>query len=468
MYKIYVDGALFMDSTLEEMQIESGTITRELNKAGSFKLSIYPDHPFYDSIRELKTIIEVYKDGVIEPVFRGRALYPEHDFYKKKTYTCEGHFNFLIDSIMRAFKGTYTPAELFRVFVENHNSQVEENKRFSVGEITVSGDPVLFESTSADTTQNVMKKHLLDNYGGYIVPRLNEGVWYIDYLEDFTEYGTQTIEFGENLTKFTRKDNYSDIVTALIPYGKDDITVASVNNNNDIIFDETGVSLYGTIVGTKKFDDISNKTTLLNTAKAYLADLVKKQIVIELNAIDLSLLDKSIAPLKIGTYSKIISEPHSLADWFLITKQTINLTDPTKDSVVLGGTFESFTEQTAGVGSVVKTIDNTVEKAVTNSPTIKTIEEKIENIETGGGGLPEVTDEDDGKILMVVDGAWSAETLNVYTGEYEITPTVDGMKLETAQTLMSDDLTVNAIPFYEVENTSGGNTVYIADEIEVE
>ena len=467
MYKIYVDGVLFHDSTLEELQIESGTITRELNKAGSFKFSIYPDHAHYDLIQELKSVIEVYKDGVDEPIFRGRALYPETDFYKKKTYTCEGQFNFLLDSIMRTFNAYYTPATLFEALVANHNSQVEENKRFAVGDITVTGDSVKVENTSAGTTQSVMKKYLIDNYGGYISPRLSNGVWYLDYLSDFTERGTQTIEFGENLTKFTRKDNYSDIVTALIPYGENDITVASANGGRDVVIDDTGVSLYGTIVGTKKFDDVTNATTLLNSAKAYLTDLVKKQIVIELNAIDLSSLDASVEPLKIGTYNRIISAPHSLDDWFLITKQTINLTDPTKDSVVLGGTFETFTDQTAGVGVVVKTIDTRVEKGIQASPTIKTIESKIENIEVGGG-LPEVTTEDDGKILRVVEGAWALELLDVYAGEYSVTPTVDGTTLETAQKLMSDDVKVNAIPFYEVENTSGGNTVFIADEIEVE
>ena len=87
---------------------------------------------------------------------------------------------------------------------------------------------------------------------------------------------------------------------------------------------------------------------------------------------------------------------------------------------------------------------------------------------SGGSSLPEVTTEDNGKVLMVVNGAWGAQALEVYTGDYDITPTVDGQTLETAQMLMSDDLTVNAIPFYEVGNNSGGNTVYIADEIEVE
>lgn len=55
-----------------------------------------------------------------------------------------------------------------------------------------------------------------------------------------------------------------------------------------------------------------------------------------------------------------------------------------------------------------------------------------------------------------------------YAGEYEVTPTVNGKKLETRQRYMTDDVTILAIPFFEVGNTSGGNTVYIAEKIESE
>lgn len=82
--------------------------------------------------------------------------------------------------------------------------------------------------------------------------------------------------------------------------------------------------------------------------------------------------------------------------------------------------------------------------------------------------LPEVTAEDDGKILRVIGGEWAAAELPVYSGEYAITPTVDGQTLETAQKLMTDNLTVKQIPFFDVGNNSGGSTVYIGTEIEIE
>ena len=373
MYKMYVDGVLFYDSTLEKLQIESGTVTSELNKAGSLKFSIYPSHPYYRNIFELKSLIEVYRDGIEQPIFRGRALSHDEDFFKRRSYTCEGHFNFLVDSIVRTLNFVGTPAELFKKLVESHNTQVEAWKNFKVGNITVTGEQTTFTTSGAETTQNAIKKLLLDEYGGYISPRYSGGVWYLDYLEDFTERGNQAIEFGENLSQFTGKNDYSDVITALIPYGKDDLTVSRVNNNSDMIKNTVGIGLYGTIVGTENFSDITDAATLLSTATDYLNEQVKNKLVLELNAVDMSLLDVNLDALKIETYCRIISDPHGLDDWFLITKQTVDLTDPTKDSIVLGGTFTTFTEQTSSTGNVVKTIDSGVSTVIKQASTIQNL-----------------------------------------------------------------------------------------------
>lgn len=52
----------------------------------------------------------------------------------------------------------------------------------------------------------------------------------------------------------------------------------------------------------------------------------------------------------------------------------------------------------------------------------------------------------------------------VYEGEYEVTPKVEEQTLETKEKFMTDDVTVHAIPVFEVTNAAGGLTVYIAKE----
>ena len=63
-----------------------------------------------------------------------------------------------------------------------------------------------------------------------------------------------------------------------------------------------------------------------------------------------------------------------------------------------------------------------------------------------------------------------AMNANVYTGDYEVTPKTTAQELLTRQKFMADDVTVYAIPYYEVGNNSGGSTVYIGgkDEILIE
>lgn len=52
-----------------------------------------------------------------------------------------------------------------------------------------------------------------------------------------------------------------------------------------------------------------------------------------------------------------------------------------------------------------------------------------------------------------------------YEGNYTVIPKVEEQKMETKGKVMIDDVTVKSVPFFEVSNTSGGNTVYIASEV---
>lgn len=53
-----------------------------------------------------------------------------------------------------------------------------------------------------------------------------------------------------------------------------------------------------------------------------------------------------------------------------------------------------------------------------------------------------------------------------YTGAYEVTPKAwEEQILETEGKLMSDDVTVFRVPYYETINLFDGKTAYIAEEI---
>lgn len=49
----------------------------------------------------------------------------------------------------------------------------------------------------------------------------------------------------------------------------------------------------------------------------------------------------------------------------------------------------------------------------------------------------------------------------LYEGDYEVTPRVVAQTLETASKSMESDVTIHAIPYYEVDNVHQGQTVII-------
>lgn len=52
-----------------------------------------------------------------------------------------------------------------------------------------------------------------------------------------------------------------------------------------------------------------------------------------------------------------------------------------------------------------------------------------------------------------------------YEGPYDVTPKVTAQTLQTAQKLMREDVSVREIPYFDVSNPAGGNTIYIANEV---
>lgn len=60
----------------------------------------------------------------------------------------------------------------------------------------------------------------------------------------------------------------------------------------------------------------------------------------------------------------------------------------------------------------------------------------------------------------------SAVDVQPYTGAYEVTPKAwDEQVLQTEGKLMTDDVTVFRVPYYETINLFDGKTAYIAEEV---
>lgn len=80
----------------------------------------------------------------------------------------------------------------------------------------------------------------------------------------------------------------------------------------------------------------------------------------------------------------------------------------------------------------------------------------------GSSDLPQVTLDDEGKILTVVGGKWTAAELPRYDGEYVVEASAaSDQTLNTGSKFVDSNITIRKVPYSEVSNTSNGTTVTI-------
>ena len=397
-YRVWCDEYLIFDTGLDSYKILNPKVELELNKTGSFDFTIYPNNPNFERLKKMKSIITVYQNDYL--IFRGRILNDETGFYNEKQVFCEGELAFLIDSIQRPYEFNGSPKDLFIQFINNHNSQVNEDKKFIVGNVTVedANDYINRSDTQYLNTLDSIMKKLVEPLGGYLFVRHETDGIYLDWLKDFNVLSSQTIEFGKNLIDLNKASKGEDIATAIIPLGakvKEEgeeesekrLTISSVNNGVDYVYNEEAVAAYGWIFKTVTWDDVTVASNLMRKANEYLGEAKNLIGSIEISAVDVPAIGEN--PFRIGTYVSVISKPHNLKGKLLVSKLSLQLLNPISNKLTLGTTYSTFTEQSSSgfktqsesINTVFGTVEKTVNSAVAGVE--KTITTKLTEMEEG-------------------------------------------------------------------------------------
>ncbi|MDU1598243.1 phage tail protein [Peptostreptococcus anaerobius] len=446
MYKVYCDGALIYDPGDDELTLLNPKVDIEVNKAGSMDFTILPGHSSYDKINKLKSHISVKQDG--KEIWAGRPTDVVTDFMNRKKVHCEGELAYLNDSVQRPkeYKGVSVIGYLNHL-MDNHNAQVDDDKKFKVGVVTVRDqNDYLLRYTNWETTLKAISEDLVDSLGGYIFIRNENGVRYIDYLADFMHTNTQKIEFGENMLDFSKNFDTTDVVTCVIPLGArlenpkiealgERVTIESVNGGVDSIVSQEAVKLYGKISKTVVYDDVKIPSNLLQKGTDYLKAAQWERMTLEAKALDLHFVDGSFEQFKVGEYVRVVSKPHGMDANFPLVKMSIKLDKVSDNTVTLG--IKKNLSLSASTIEASSEIKKQLEMVPKRYDVIKLAKENATNIisKVMGGFVVKtenellVMDTDDIKTAKNV-WRWNVNGLgfsrNGYDGPYETAMTMDG------------------------------------------
>lgn len=399
-YRVLCDGYVLHDSNLEQFTLINPVLTVELNKSGEFTFQIANNHVYYDKIINKKSCIDIYQDG--EWLWSGRPIGINTALKLVKTVTCEGELAYLHDSNQRiAEYHDMSVKDYFTTLINKHNAMVDESKRFTVGNVTVtdSNDSLYRYSNYEDTFDTIQDK-LIDRLGGYLLTRHVDGIRYIDYVESYPYITNQIIEIGSNIIDLSLEESSADTISALIPLGKklteiseespqeestgeERLTIESVNNGLDYIVNDDAVSRIGMVFGTVTFDDVTDPYNLLAKCSEELTDRIYNTLVISLNIFDRSFIDKSMGAFRLGASVIANSPKHGLHHkQMMISKMQISLVDVSKSKIEIGVTKKSITSNIADSNNSFDTKVETIVSDYVKNEEITVIRPQINEVKS--------------------------------------------------------------------------------------
>ena len=232
MYFVKYGSEYLHDPRTDKYVLLELSFETEENSCGYCDFTIYPDHPMYSKLKErdADNPVEVYENDTL--LFSGFIYELGKEFYLDGHVKCKGELDYLSESIVRPYStfqrgyGTKVPDtinEYFDWLIKQHNEQVNSNKQFKIGinqgSLMDSFNYINSSNDKYPTTINEISEKLLNNLGGYLVTRHEDGIRYIDYLKEWTNANTQILDFGVNLTDYSQTEDSSEIATFIVPLG---------------------------------------------------------------------------------------------------------------------------------------------------------------------------------------------------------------------------------------------------------
>ena len=355
MYTIKMDGkVLYHPERLDAaFKVLAPKASLDINKNGSCTFVLPPGNRMRDDVRRRKSIVTIHQDG--EEIFRGRVLDSENDSYNQKSVYCEGTRSYLNDSQAAPYFYTGTPRGLLAKLIGEHNAQVEEDKHFTVGEVTVerADEALECENVAYWETFKEIDEKLLSAYGGYMRPRIEGSVQYLDWLAKPGRKNPQKIRFSINLLDLRDKKDASDMFTILRPLGASivgedgeygaPLTITSVNGGLDYIQDDEAVAKYGRIWKTQTWPYEEDPAKLLAKGQEFMK-IGAELRTITLRAIDMHFLDGSAQAIREGDEVHILSLPHGIDLVKVCCKIELDLAKPEETTYTFGEPPKALTD----------------------------------------------------------------------------------------------------------------------------
>lgn len=344
MYKVYIQNlsdasrTLIYQSNSTDSLIEEPKVAFDWDQPVNFSFSIHPGHPAYSSLTPMVTFVTVDSDD--NEIFFGRVLTSDKDIFGKKEIYCEGALSFLSDSELSEYESTTSISSFFSNCINQHNSQVESRKRFSVGTVEFTDTNVYFKHEDNVDPKSTLDEQLVKRFGGCITIKKTQNGHSINYLKQVGETKTNLIRLGENVKDRTDHESGESIFSILRPIGgtnSGEDNPVTISENDGLIEIPAMIAKYGRIIKKETFSDKFTESDLRTAAMTFIERLGmmddKPPITVDISYVDFCYLNPSIGKINFGdVFNDIEGYP---GEAMVVGRMELDLSNPANDTISL-------------------------------------------------------------------------------------------------------------------------------------
>lgn len=361
----YGDKTLFDPYT--DDRVHDARLTAKVNNPDYLDFTLPPGHSLYGEVRARGELVRLEWDGAC--LFLGEVESVEDGIDGERDVACVGALSWLGDTVVRPYSTVAGEAGLtapdtvdgiFEWYVGQHNGHcLDSRRRFSVGAnqgaALDANNHVYRASEQIPATWDEIDDKILSLLGGYVTVGYDPLT--VSLYADVHETNAQVIDFGVNITDFSRRTDSSGTYTAVRAEGKDGLTLAALGDGEvaggvaklgDVVYSPGAVASYGYRECPYRNEDCATAEGLLSAAVGRLSALMAPTITVTVKAVDLALLMDGYEHLRVGQAVRVRSAPHGVDEYLMVSAVDLDLQDPGNTEYTLGAEYSTLTGQQSG------------------------------------------------------------------------------------------------------------------------
>lgn len=361
----YGDKTLFDPYT--DDRVHDARLTAKVNNPDYLDFTLPPGHSLYGEVRERGELVRLEWDGAC--LFLGEVESVEDGIDGERDVACVGALSWLGDTVVRPYStiageaGLTAPDTvdgLFEWYVGQHNEHcLDSRRRFCVGAnqgaALDANNHVYRASEQLPATWGEIDDKILSPLGGYVTVGYDPLT--VSLYADVHETNAQVIDFGVNITDFSRKTDSSGTYTAVRAEGKDGLTLGGLGDGEvagdaaklgDVVYSPGAVASYGYRECSYRNEDCATAEGLLSAAVGRLRALMAPTITVTVKAVDLALFMDGYEHLRVGQAVRVRSAPHGVDEYLMVSAADLDLQDPGNTEYTLGAEYSTLTGQQSG------------------------------------------------------------------------------------------------------------------------